>query len=111
LKPYIVKNVGWEPVVSNTTKDGYVKKLGLAATRANSSMVLHLSNVRRDIRVLYIQHLKSYGKKWANSRARFTIRIEHADSQITSEQFVVSGYHNDTTRYAACPKRLLLHYL
>ena len=97
LQPYLVANKGWESFRS-FGEHGYVKKLGLVATGANASMTLKLTNVDTAVRIINVQHLKSYSDKWMGSQARFTVRIENPCNQIHTSHFDISGYHNYTTR-------------
>lgn len=97
LRPFQTHNTAWEPVMS-IGEDGYVKKLGVAATSANASMTLFLPNIARDINTLNVQRIKSYGKKWAKSMAQFTLTVESPNGEISTNQFDLDGYHDDETR-------------
>ena len=98
LRPYVAESIGWEPVASIGT-DGYVKKLGLAATQANARIRFDLTNIQQSVQVLNVQYIKSYGKKWEESRAKFTLKVDNIDETTHIDGFVLEGYHNDTTRY------------
>eukprot|EP00977_Amphora_coffeiformis_P008275 scaffold1872_cov262-Amphora_coffeaeformis.AAC.7 len=87
---------GWKPV-SDYSAGGYQRKLGLVATKKDAAFTVRLENVSKEVRVLNPQTLKSYGEKWANSTARFTLTVDNPgeESQITS--FDIEGFHDDQT--------------
>jgi len=97
LQPFLIRNEGWEPVVS-ISDDGYVKKLGLEARKRSARMALQLVDIQQDVRVINVQHIKSYGTKWADSKARFTVRVESPDDQSYTCKFEIDGYHEHQTR-------------
>ena len=103
IRPHVVQNVGWGPVVSNGT-DGYVKKLGLAATQENARIRFDLTNIQQSVQVVNVQYIKSYGKKWEESRAKFTLNVDNIDEMTYVNEFELEGYHNDSTRYECFKK-------
>ena len=98
LKPYVVQNKGWKPVMKNGI-DGNVRKLGLAATQANARIKFRLTNIQQNVDVLNVQYIKSYGKKGEGSQAKFTLRVDNIDELTHTDKFELEDYHNDTTRY------------
>jgi hypothetical protein len=96
LKPYVVQNKGWKPVMKNGI-DGNVRKLGLAATQANARIKFRLTNIQQNVDVLNVQYIKSYGKKGEGSQAKFTLRVDNIDELTHTDKFELEDYHNDTT--------------
>jgi len=92
LKPFLVANKGWEPVMEFGA-GGAVEKPGLVATGANASMTLHLTNIDTVVRMINLQRIKSYGDKWAGSKARFKVRVENPGKAAYNTQFDVGGNH------------------
>jgi hypothetical protein len=97
LKPFLVSNEGWEAVMEYGAGT-IVQKPGLIATRANASMTLRMTNLDRVVRMINLQRIKSYGDKWAGSKARFTLLIENPGKPVYKTEFDVDGYHNKETR-------------
>ena len=107
LEPFVVKNNGWK-AVGTISEDGYVKKLGLEATKANATMTLELTDIRQAMHVINVQYIKSYGNKWAGSKARFTVQVNSPDGSSDTKEFEITGHHEHQTRQVnnAC---VLLH--
>jgi len=97
LKPFMVKNKGWKPVMEYGG-GGIVEKPGLVATGANASMTLRLTNLDKVVQKINLQRIKSYGNKWLGSKARFTVHIENPGKAAYKTEFVVGGYHTIESR-------------
>jgi hypothetical protein len=96
LQPFLVKNRGWKPLMEYGAY-GNVEKPGLVADGANASMTLRMTNITKEVHTVNLQTIKSYGEKWADSRARFTLTVENQGSTY-STQFDVQGFHASKTR-------------
>lgn len=92
LKPFLLSSKGWDPIMEFGS-DGSVEKLGLIATGANASMTVRLTNVDQVVQVINLQRIKSYGDKWAGSKAELTLLVEYPDKAAYTTQFDVEGYH------------------
>lgn len=86
---------------SDIKKGGWQNKLGYVAQHANASMTLRMENIAGRVKKLTLHSLQSYGPKWANSTARFTLKWNHSQSGEKYETFFdVLGYHNQNTSIA-----------
>jgi len=97
LQPYLIENTGWETAMDYGA-GGAIKKPGLVATEAHASMTLHLTHIDKEVRMINVQRIKSYGDKWVDSNARFTVRVENPGKDVYTTQFDVDGYHKSKTR-------------
>lgn len=88
---------GWGPVV-DLAAGGWSKKLGLVASKAGANMTVTVANIDKEIRVLNLQTLKSYGDKWEGSKARFTVRVQNPGKPEWIDTFVIEGVHDSKTR-------------
>jgi 16S rRNA C1402 (ribose-2'-O) methylase RsmI len=75
-----------------------VEKPGLIATEANACITLQLTNIHKAVRMINIQRIKSYGEKWRESKAQFTVLVENQKKTPYTAQFDVDGYHNAQKR-------------
>jgi hypothetical protein len=48
--------------------------------------------------MINIQRIKSYGEKWRESKAQFTVLVENQKKTPYTAQFDVDGYHNAQKR-------------
>jgi hypothetical protein len=96
LQPFLVKNRGWKPLMEYGA-GGQVQKLGLVADVANASMTLRMTNIAKEVRTIILETIKSYGEKWTDSQARFTLTVENQGSAYNT-QFDVQGFHDSKTR-------------
>lgn len=96
LKQYGAQVKGWVPVV-DIAAGGWSKKLGLVATTINATMTLKLQNIEKEIRMLNLQTLKSYGEKWEKSKARFTLKVQNPDKSEWIDTFDIEGTHESKT--------------
>lgn len=86
---------GWE--AERKSEEGWSNKDGWIATQANATMGLRFPSVEKDIKTVSIYFLRSYGEKWRDSKARFTISrvpIDEEKGNVLSE-FDISGFHAD----------------
>jgi len=97
LKMFGVQAYGWEPVV-DLAAGGWSKKLGLVASKSNATMTLKLENIEKEIRMFNLQTLKSYGDKWAGSKARFTLEVKNPGMAAWTDTLEIEGVHDSKTR-------------
>jgi len=97
LSRYISENKGWTLMQENS--QGFAYCLGLVATGANSSMSFALGNIRSKVKRVTVLSMKSYGEKWAESRALFSVYVQTpGDSEyIAVRSFEVEGFHEMQT--------------
>ena len=97
LNHFLIERVGWDPV-EDYAAGGYAKKLGFVATLPNATFTMRLLRVTKEVRVINLYILKSYGEKWANSTARFSITVENPGKEAWTTSFDITGFHNATVR-------------
>lgn len=97
INPFARERIGWQPV-EDYGAGGFAKKLGFVATQPEATFTLQLEKVTKEVRVINLHSLKSYGEKWANSTARFTVTVENPGEEARTEFFDVEGFHNTTSR-------------
>lgn len=84
-------------------KNGWQNKLGVVAQKPGARLVLRLPNITTPIKVVTLHYLKSYGDKWRNSTANFTLTIHRRDEvgaatyQLNETSWQLVGYHNQET--------------
>ena len=93
---------GWN-AVDDYSAGGYARKLGYVASEANATFTLRMTNLAKEVRLLSLQTLKSYGDKWANSTALFSLTVSNPAGQetqaATTHSFEIQGFHDSPTRY------------
>ena len=62
---------GWEAERQNG--EGWSNKDGWIATKANASFTMEFKNIEKNVKTVTFYFLRSYGDKWKDSRAKFTI--------------------------------------
>jgi len=97
LKRFGAQTDGWKPVV-DLAAGGWSKKLGLVAVKDNAFFALKLANIEKEIRILNLQTLKSYGEKWEGSKASFTLTVENPGKPLWTDTFEIEGFHDSKTR-------------
>jgi hypothetical protein len=110
LRPFIMLKAsggGWE-ARNDLREDGFVNKLGLVATRPDATVTLALRNLQKPVRVITLHTLKSFGEKWLDARAKFTLEVFEKGLQVYMHEFVIEGVHNQNTSISY-PFRLDLH--
>jgi len=76
IEPFITENVGWRAMSDIST--GYFRKVGLIALEPNATISIEYQNIPQDVRVLTLMIVQSYGDKWLDSRARFTLMVNNS---------------------------------
>jgi len=97
LHPFLIKNKGWKPIM-DLSAHGQMEKPGLVATKANASIILRLINIEKEIQVINLQYIKSYGAKWNGSRVRFSVHVEETGGGVYNTNFDVQGNHQAEER-------------
>ena len=98
LKRVIRGNRGWN-AVDDYSAGGFANKLGWVATSANSTFTMVFADLKKEVRVLNMQTLKSYGEKWANSKVLFTLTVTNPGQEPVEKSFEIEGFHDSQTRY------------
>ena len=100
---------GWQ--TEKNVQEGWSNKIGWVANKANATFTLQFDNIQKDVNVVTIFLLRSYGEKWENSRAKFLIsrvtkeetkgadgdgdgRVSNGTNVFLEDE--ISGVHNDT---------------
>ena len=83
----IANNGGWAVERSG---DSWAQKVGIEASRPNASMTLRFKNIASDVKTVTIFFMKSYGEKWKDSRAKFSVRSSANETALFAE-FELSG--------------------
>jgi hypothetical protein len=97
MNSFVVENKGWGPV-ADIAAGGWSQKLGLVANGNGAFMKLRMTNITKEVRILNLQTLKSYGEKWEGSNAQFTLEVEHSRKEKWSDTFNIEGFHDSQTR-------------
>ena len=95
---------GWQ--TEKNMQEGWSNKIGWVANKANATFTLQFDNIQKDVNVINIFFLRSYGEKWKDSGAKFTIsrvtndETKSADGDGDGTNILledqISGVHNDT---------------
>ena len=93
MQHYIIQNDGWGALDDMKTH-GWAKKLGWEPQKAGASFTMQLLDIRKNVHVITIMYMKSYGDKWANSTARFTVQDLSSNQTLTKD---LLGYHDSKT--------------
>jgi len=83
MRQYSTRNDGWK--VETDAKDGWKQKIGWVATKAEASFVMELPKVSKDVHVISLMYMKSYGEKWKDSRVKITILGSSSNTNTTTE--------------------------
>jgi len=75
---------GWE--AEKQMSEGWGNKDGWVATKEGAIFELEFPDVSKEIKTVTIYFLRSYGEKWAGSRARFTLLSPSTSSPSTTEE-------------------------
>ena len=98
MKQYNTKIDGWQSERSNS--EGWSNKDGWIASKANATFSLRFPEVEKDVKTVSIYFMRSYGEKWKDSNARFTMsRLLPNQNQINNSTMVsqveIAGVHAD----------------
>eukprot|EP00979_Chaetoceros_neogracilis_P001788 scaffold323_cov251-Chaetoceros_neogracile.AAC.3 len=86
----ISKSGGWG--IESNADDGWSNKVGFAATTPDASFTLEFKDIAKDLNVVTIFFMRSYGEKWKDSKARFTVTSSnHKNSTLA--QHDIDGVH------------------
>jgi hypothetical protein len=96
LRIYSRNTYGWivEDSISN---GGWRNKLGYAATERNATTTFYRDSTTSGVRTLTLYYLKSYGRKWRDSRAKVTFLGSHGNQTLVEKSFTLEGFHNSKT--------------
>jgi hypothetical protein len=97
IKSFVVENKGWGPV-EDLAAGGWSRKLGLVASSGGAAMTLRITNITKEVQMLNLQTLKSYGEKWEASKAQFALKIENPGKEKWTHTFDIEGFHDSQTR-------------
>lgn len=99
MKQFVVKNDGWNG--EQDMRNGWQNKLGYVAGTPGASVLLRIDKTPNSVKTITLHTLKSYGEKWAESKAKFSLQWNHEESGTKySTSFEILGYHNQTTSIA-----------
>lgn len=96
MKKHTIANDGWG-TLDDIKNHGWANKLGWEPKKAGATFTMQLSDIPKDIRVVTVMYMKSYGDKWANSTARFTVDLVGTSSSETLTTQDLLGYHDSKT--------------
>ena len=80
-------NGGWK--VERNHDDGFAFKVGYTANTPNASFSLEFKDIAKDVKVVTIFFMRSYGEKWKDSKARFSVTSNNS----TLAQHDIDGVH------------------
>ncbi|CAB9515449.1 expressed unknown protein [Seminavis robusta] len=99
LNQFIVENDGWAG--EQDMRNGWQNKLGFVAGKSGASVRLRIDKTPNAVKTITLHTLKSYGEKWAESQAKFSLEWKHQESGKSHQtSFNILGYHNQTTSIA-----------
>ena len=88
---------GWQS--ERNMKEGWSNKIGWIAKKANATFTLQFDTIQKEVNVVTIFFLRSYGSKWKDSRTKYTIsRVTKEDTKRGINVLLegeISGVHND----------------
>lgn len=90
---------GWK-IDDDADSGGWSNKLGYIATRHNATTTFYKDPTDTTVQSLKIFYLRSYGAKWAKSKAKFTLRGIHEKKKVYEKSFTLEGSHNSNTSIA-----------
>jgi len=99
LKKVVTGANGWG-VETQIADGGWHYKLGYVAHAANATTTFFKDNTHTQVRALKVSYLRSYGEKWKDSRAKFTLRAVKAGTAFLEKTFTLEGSHNSNTSIA-----------
>jgi len=79
----IANNGGW---AVDRSGGSWAQKVGIEASRPNASTTLHFKDIANDVKTVTIFFMKSYGEKWKDSRAKFSVRSSTNETALFAEQ-------------------------
>jgi hypothetical protein len=83
---------GWH--TENQMSEGWGNKIGWVPTKPGATFTLQFDQVEKDINIVTVFFLRSYGEKWKDSRAKFTIRRKTTDEEVELLEDEISGVHD-----------------
>ncbi len=112
----MVHNQDWN--VENSMKEGWANKVGWIANSPNATFTIGFkeNEIDKEVNAVTIVFMRSYGEKWADSRARFTFTADADDRNDNDEgkgnestllEADISGVHNVTLSLSLSEKFML----
>jgi hypothetical protein len=99
MKQFIVTNDGWNG--EQDMRNGWQNKLGFQANKPGASILLRIDKTPNRLKTITLHTLKSYGEKWAESKAKFSLQWNRKESGASyNTTFEILGYHNQSTSIA-----------
>ncbi len=85
MKRHMSHNDKWQ-IENNMKNGGWSNKVGWVATGPNATFTLTLNEneINKDVNAVTIFFMRSYGEKWADSRARFTFTVEDTTQSLNA---------------------------
>jgi hypothetical protein len=100
MKQYQTRIDGW---IAEHAGTGWSKKNGLIANKANATFSLRFPEVKNDVKTVTIYFMRSYGEKWEDSNAKFTMsRLlpNETNSTVVSEIEIAGVFANKNYTYS-----------
>jgi len=105
MTKYQTVNDGWQSERQNG--EGWSNKDGWIATKTGATFTLAFENVEKKIRTVSFYFLRSYGDKWKDSRAKFTVeRVQKnpdgstKTTTVVSEEEIAGVHANEDYKYS-----------
>ena len=93
MQAHETQNDGWQAERANA--EGWSNKDGWIATKADASFVLEFVAAKK-VKTVTIYFLRSWGEKWKDSKAKFTVsRVLPDDTAKVVAQHDIDGVHGD----------------
>ncbi len=85
---------GWK--TENQLAEGWGNKIGWVATQSNATFTLQFDLIEKDVNSVTVFYLRSYGEKWADSNARFTVsKIDGNNNDEVLSTCEIAGVSED----------------
>ena len=94
---FVVSNNGWSG--QQDIRNGWQNKLGYVAEEG-ASLLLRIDKTPNKVKTVTLHTLKSYGEKWAGSKAHFGVSWTHPSGSHYNTSFEIEGFHNQNTSIA-----------
>mmetsp|Transcript_6907 Transcript_6907/g.15171 ORF Transcript_6907/g.15171 Transcript_6907/m.15171 type:complete len:441 (-) Transcript_6907:184-1506(-) len=85
---------GWK--TENQLAEGWGNKIGWVATQSDATFTLQFDRIEKDVNSVTVFYLRSYGEKWDESNARFTVStIDGNNHDKVMSTYDIAGFSED----------------
>lgn len=91
LRRHQSSNDGWG--VEKSNDDGWANKVGYVSNKPNATITFEFKDIATHVKVVTIFFLRSYGEKWKDSKARFSVTSSNNETAPLG-QLNITGVHD-----------------